>query len=73
VSRYAGSILQNKKSEAFGAYQLVTGRTVKGDFVGETLQGQVTRIVYQNPTGRSTLEIFRNYQHALEGAGMTIL
>jgi hypothetical protein len=73
VRRYEGSTLQSQKSEAFGAYQLVTGRTTKGDFIGEALQGKVTRLVYQNPQGRATLEIFRNYQQALAGVDMTTI
>ena len=69
MSRYEGSTLASKKAEEFGEYKLVTGRTEKGDLVGEQLKGKVTRIVYQNPKGRSTLEIFKNYEKALEGAG----
>lgn len=70
VSRYEGSTVNSKKVEEFGEYKLVTGRTPKGDFVGETLKGKVTRFIYTNPKDRSTLEIFRNYQTALERAGM---
>jgi outer membrane protein OmpA-like peptidoglycan-associated protein len=71
VSGYEGSILKSKKVEEFGEYMLVTGRTLKGDLVGEALKGKLTRIVYENPKGRSTLEIFANYQKALVRAGMT--
>ena len=73
VSRYEGSVLKSKKVEEFGEYMLVTGRTLKGDLVGEALKGKVTRIVYENPKGRSTLEIFGNYEKALVRAGMTTI
>jgi outer membrane protein OmpA-like peptidoglycan-associated protein len=73
VSRYQGSTLKDKRVQEFGEYRLVTGLTAKGDFVGESLRGKVTRMVYQNPQGRSTLEIFRNYEKALEDAGLTKL
>ena len=33
----------------------------------------MTRIVYENPKGRSTLEIFGNYEKALVRAGMTVI
>lgn len=73
VSRYEGSVIQSKKVADFDQYKLITGRTAKGEFEGETLEGKVTRIVYQNPAERSTLEIFRNYQQALGKAGVTTL
>src|SRR5262245_23497807 len=71
VSSYQGSILKSKKVEDFGEYRLATGRSLTGDLVGEALKGKVTRIVYENPKGRSTLEIFNTYQKALVRAGMT--
>lgn len=73
ISRYVGSVLSDRKVEAFAEYKLVTGLTPKGDFIGEKIQGKVTRIVYQNPKGRSTLEIFKNYQQALAAAGAATL
>jgi OmpA-OmpF porin, OOP family len=73
VSRYEGSKLKSRKVEEFGQYKLVTGKTAKGDPAGETLEGKVTRIVYENPADRSTLEIYRNYRDALEKAGITVL
>lgn len=37
------------------------------------LEGKVTRIFYEAPEGRSTLEIFRSYEAALKRAGFEIL
>ena len=71
VSSYEGSILKSKKVEDFGEYMLVTGRSLTGELVGQGLKGKVTRLVYENPKGRSTLEIFSNYKKALVRAGMT--
>ncbi len=34
------------------------------------VEGAVTRLVYLAPRGKSTLEVFRNYQQALMGAGL---
>ena len=73
LSAYSGSVIQKRNVEEYGEYQLVTGRNAKGELTGEALQGKLTRIVYQNPAERSTLEIFRNYQQALTGAGMTTI
>ncbi|MEW6271187.1 MAG: DUF4892 domain-containing protein [Thermodesulfobacteriota bacterium] len=70
VSRYEGSVLKDAKVEEYGRYALVTGRSDDGKLEGETVEGKVTRIVYQNPRERSTLEIFRNDEQALEKAGV---
>ena len=37
------------------------------------LEGRITRILYRGPDGRSSLEILRNYQSALESAGFETL
>lgn len=73
VSAYTGSVIDSRKVEEFGEYRLITGRDAKGEFTGETLQGRLTRIVYQNPAGRSTLEIFGNYDKALAAAGLATI
>lgn len=70
LSAFAGSAIESRKLEEFGAYRLVKGRDQKGDFVSEELKGKLTRIVYRNPADRSTLEIFTNYDKALTGKGM---
>jgi OmpA-OmpF porin, OOP family len=74
VSRYPDSKLTKSEVEDFGKYKLVTGLDVKAmAFATQDLEGEVTRLIYENPPGRSTLEIFRNYQQALEKAGARIL
>ncbi len=74
VSRYPDSKLVKHEAEDFGKYTLITGLDAKPmTFTTEPLEGELTRIVYDNPPERSTLEIFRNYQQALSKAGATIL
>lgn len=73
VSRYAGSVVLDKKFEAFGSYKLVTKLDDRSQPDGIPLEGKVTRFVYQNPQGRSTLEIFRNYSTALVAAGLEVM
>lgn len=74
LSRYPGSTVTSKTAKEFDSYTLVESLEVDGmKFGGRPLEGQVTRLVYQNPKERSTLEIFRNYQTALEGAGAKVL
>jgi outer membrane protein OmpA-like peptidoglycan-associated protein len=37
------------------------------------LEGKVTRIAYQAPNGRSSLEVYRNFESALKQAGFEVL
>jgi outer membrane protein OmpA-like peptidoglycan-associated protein len=78
ISRYAGSVPSRRDDDGFRTYVLVTGLRPQGKTDEEimqrlTVEGQVTRLAYQNPTGRSAHEIFTNYREALEAAGFEIL
>jgi OOP family OmpA-OmpF porin len=70
ITRYEGSTIQKKTIEDFGEYKLITNQDAQSAFQSKELKGKLTRIVYANPSDRSTLEIFDNYRHALERAGM---
>ncbi|MGM0481156.1 MAG: OmpA family protein [Pseudomonadota bacterium] len=72
VSRYEGSYITAYERYAYDRLALGTG--IKDEEVEEiTVEGAVTRNVYKGPDGRSSLEIFRNYQMALTEAGFEIL
>ena len=71
VSRYAGSEWIEGTNRAFDAYALIVGVENRTP-VTEALEGRVTRRVYRNPGGRSSLEILRNYRAALEGQGFRL-
>jgi len=79
VSRYAGSFIDGQEVLDFTGYTLPVGSAVKnsdGEVVPSekiSLEGKVTRTLYRGPKERSTLEIQRNYQSALESAGFEIL
>ncbi len=79
VTRYTGSIIDGYEVRDFDEYTLPIGPAVKDaasqpvPSKKETLEGKITRILYRGPEGRSTLEILRNYQAALEAAGFEIL
>jgi len=79
VSRYAGSFIDGQEVLNYTGYTLPVGPAVK-DSDGQpvpsekiSLEGRVTRTLYRGPKERSTLEIQRNYQSALESAGFEIL
>jgi hypothetical protein len=79
VSRYAGSVIDGYEAHGFSSFDLPLGPAVKDEHGNrvpakkETLEGRITRILYRGPQGQSTLEMLRNYQSALEGAGFEIL
>ena len=79
VTRYAGSEIDGYEVKGYDSFRLPLGpavRNTEGDKVPETqadLEGRITRILYRGPKDRSTLEILRNYQSALEEAGFEIL
>lgn len=79
VSRYQGSFIDGQQVLDFDSYTLPVGPMVK-DPEGRrvpssklSLEGKITRTLYRGPKERSTLEIQRNYQSALEAAGFEIL
>ncbi len=78
VSRYAGSFIDGQQVLNFDIYTLPIGPAVKegSERVPSKkimLEGKITRTLYRGPKERSTLEIQRNYQAALESAGFEIL
>jgi outer membrane protein OmpA-like peptidoglycan-associated protein len=79
VTRYEGSFIDGYEIKDFDEFILPLGpavRNVDGVKVPKEtakLEGRITRILYRGPDGRSSLEILRNYQSALEAAGFDIL
>ena len=78
VSRYAGSVLQNAADERFASVRVPAGpgRMNGSELVFDkstTVEGHVSAFFYVAPKERSALEVFRNYQAALKGAGFTML
>lgn len=74
ISSYEGATLRKKDVKEFDEYRTFEGTDTKSDEpVGTDLEGKVTRIVYKNPAKRSVLEIYRNYEAALQKAGAEIV
>ena len=71
ITSYPGSRILVHRQLEFEEYPLTLSLHAGGERI--TLEGRVTRIQYRNPTGRSALEIFRNYQGALQQAGAKTL
>ncbi len=76
VSRFAGSVIRFYDNKNFDAYALRLGPVVWGKestTQKQALEGAVTRIVYQSPKANSVLEVFRNYEQALQAGGFETL
>jgi outer membrane protein OmpA-like peptidoglycan-associated protein len=77
ISRYPGSkfqYLHPSSVKQFDEIALPTGPHQKGKFTKtERVEGKVSRLIYDNPPDRSTLEIFRSYQESLTKAGFQTL
>jgi outer membrane protein OmpA-like peptidoglycan-associated protein len=73
VEPYAGSTVREDNTLAFDAFGFVVGKENNGDLRARTVEGRVTRTIYNNPPGRSTLEIIRNYEQALRSRGLQVV
>ncbi|RFF26986.1 MULTISPECIES: OmpA family protein [unclassified Wenzhouxiangella] len=75
ISRYDDSVITYYDVKDFGEYKLPLGELDDDRELSDskTVTGKVTRIQYKAPEGRSTLEIYRNYETALKDAGFDIL
>jgi OmpA-OmpF porin, OOP family len=79
LPRFHGSAIRGFQSLAFDSFLLPTGpaaHDVSGNWQipnALRLEGKVTGYVYVLPPGTATLEVFRNYQDALQTAGFATL
>jgi hypothetical protein len=70
ISRYPGSTLDDCIYKDFDEFTLPVGKNTDGKFSKtQHLEGKITALEYTAPEGRSVLEVFRNYQGALNKAG----
>lgn len=77
ISRYPGFAIVYYDEKQFDEYHLIAGPVQSGmnlkDVKHIRLEGKVTRIRYQGPKNRSTLEVYKNYEHGLKKAGFEII
>jgi outer membrane protein OmpA-like peptidoglycan-associated protein len=70
LKRFEGSKIVNYESLPFAELSIASPDSKKPDsWTFAPSEGQVTRIIYQVPTGHSTLELLRNYEQALQDVG----
>jgi len=74
ISRYPGAVITEYSTTEFDEYTLPLGKLEQDHWAkSQHLEGKLTRIHYEVPHTRSTLEVFRNYQQALARAGFQAL
>jgi OmpA-OmpF porin, OOP family len=74
ISRYPSSVITSYGQKEYDEFTLQLGKVSNGNYEkSQHLEGKVTRIHYTAPEGRSVLEVFRNYENAIRGAGFAIL
>lgn len=71
IAPYAGSALRERRFDAYNEYQRIVGFAQRQNRT-ERLEGRLTRLRYDNPRGRSTFEIERNYRDALAARGFRV-
>ena len=74
LSRFEGAKMVGYDVKEYDEVTLVAGKRVNNNFEKTIpLEGKYTRIAYDYPKERSALEVMRNYQAALEKAGLKVL
>lgn len=75
VSRYPGTVITEYSFTEFDEFTLPLGKLTDDKVFQKTqhLEGKITRIAYQGPTGRSLLEVYRNYESAMQKGGFQTL
>jgi OmpA-OmpF porin, OOP family len=72
ISRYPGSIINQYSVTEFDELDLPLGKLQAGKASkSQHLEGKITRIVYNGPGGRSLLEVYRNYESALQKGNLS--
>jgi OOP family OmpA-OmpF porin len=74
VSRFAGSTIVGYQAVAYDEVALPLG-PLQGAGFASTLatKGNVTRIIYASPQGKTSAEVMANYRDAIERGGMKVL
>lgn len=75
LKRYEDSVIIKYDYKAFDEYTVPLGPAQDNKQLTQStrIEGEVTRLTYKVPAGRSPLEVVRNYENELEAAGYEVL
>jgi len=75
IKRYEGAVIVKYAHADFDEYTMPLGRADEHNKLTQSVvvEGEVTRLTYSIPKGRSTLEVMRNYENELKGAEYKVL
>jgi outer membrane protein OmpA-like peptidoglycan-associated protein len=75
LKRYEGSVIIKYDYKAFDEYTVPLGPAQDNKQLTQSMciEGEVTRLTYKVPVGRSPLEVTRNYENELKAAGYEVL
>lgn len=74
ISRYPGAVINGYSQKEFNEFELPLSKVADGKYAKtQHVEGKVTGIHYDSPSNRSALEIYRNYDAALQRAGFQTL
>jgi hypothetical protein len=75
LKRYEGAVIVEYEHTEFDEYTLPLGNADKNNKLTKSLplEGEITRLLYRIPKGRSTLEVMRNYENDLKASGYAVL
>ncbi|MGM0656019.1 MAG: OmpA family protein [Thermodesulfobacteriota bacterium] len=72
ISRYEGSVIKGYEHVDYDRIEFPSG-VEDDELQTNTVEGEVTKIIYAAPEGLSVLQVQRNYQMALKEAGFEIV
>ena len=75
LKRYEGAVIVKYEHKEFDEYTVPLGKADSNHKLTQSVvvEGEVTKLVYSIPNGRSTLEVIRNYEGDLKAAGYKVL
>ena len=75
LKRYEGAVIVRYTHTEFDEYTVPLAKADGNHKLTQSavVEGEVTKLAYSIPKGRSTLEVIRNYENELKGAGYKIL
>jgi OmpA-OmpF porin, OOP family len=74
LKRYEGSEIVSYQALSYESYNVATPDPTKPDsWPFSAIEGQITRIFYRVPAAHTVLELVRNYEQALQEAGLTLV